>query len=63
MNIDVDKAIVEAVEETAMSRGQDITLANKILTWVGEIHSSNESLEDKNSVASRIESLLASTKE
>jgi hypothetical protein len=63
MNIDVDKAIVEAVEETVMSRGQDITLANKILTWVGEIHSSNESLEDKNSVASRIESLLASTKE
>jgi hypothetical protein len=63
MNIDVDKAIVEAVEETVLSRGQEITLANKILTWVGEIHSSNESLEDKNSVASRIESLLASTKE
>jgi len=63
MNIDVDKAIVEAIEETALSRGQEIALANKILTWVGEIHSSNESLEDKNSVASRIESLLASTKE
>jgi hypothetical protein len=63
MNIDVDKAIVEAVEETVLSRGQEISLANKILTWVGEIHSSNESLEDKNSVASRIESLLASTKE
>jgi hypothetical protein len=63
MNIDVDKAIVEAVEETVLSRGQEIALANKILTWVSEIHSSNESLEDKNSVASRIESLLASTKE
>jgi hypothetical protein len=63
MNIDVDKAIVEAVEETVLSRGQEISLANKILTWLGEIHSSNESLEDKNSVASRIESLLASTKE
>jgi hypothetical protein len=63
MNIDVDKAIVEAVEETVLSRGQEISLANKILTWVGEIHASNESLEDKNSVASRVESLLASTKE
>lgn len=63
MSSDVDKAIVEAVEETVLSRGQEIALANKILTWVGEIHSSNESLEDKNSVASRIDSLLSSTKE
>jgi hypothetical protein len=63
MNIEVDQAIVEAVEETVISRGQDAILAKKILTWVGEIHSSNESLQDKNSVASRIESLLSSTKE
>jgi hypothetical protein len=63
MNIDVDKAIVEAVEETVLSRGQDIALATKILVWVDEIHSSNESLEDRNSVANRIESLLSSTKE
>jgi hypothetical protein len=63
MSIDVDKAIVEAVEETVLSRGQHIDLATKILTWIGEIHSSNESLEDRNSVANRIESLLSSTKE
>jgi hypothetical protein len=63
MSTDVDKSIVEAVEETVMSRGQNNDLATKILTWVGEIHSSNESLEDKNSVANRIESLLSSTKE
>jgi hypothetical protein len=63
MSTDVDKSIVEAIEETVMSRGQNNDLATKILTWVGEIHSSNENLEDKNSVANRIESLLSSTKE
>ena len=61
MSTDVDKSIVEAVEETVMSRGQNNDLATKILTWDEEIHSSNESLEDKNSVANRIESLLSST--
>jgi len=63
MNSNVDKAIIESVEETVLSKQQEAALSAKILSWIDEVHSNNESLEDRNSVASRIESLLLSTKE
>lgn len=63
MNSNVDKAMIESVEETVLSKQQEASLAAKIISWIDEVHSNNESLEDKNAVASRIESLLASTKE
>ena len=63
MNFNVDKAIIESVEETVLSKQQEAALSAKILAWIDEVHSNNESLEDRNAVASRIESLLLSTKE
>lgn len=63
MNSNVDKAIIESVEETVLSKQQEASLSAKILAWIDEVHSNNESLEDRNAVASRIESLLLSTKE
>ena len=63
MNSNVDKAIIESVEETVLSKQQEAALSAKILAWIDEVHSNNESLEDRNAVASRIESLLLSTKE
>ena len=63
MNSNVDKAIIESVEETVLSKQQEAALSAKILAWIDEVHSNNESLVDRNAVASRIESLLLSTKE
>jgi hypothetical protein len=61
-NDNLDKSIIDSVNEIVKKNKQGDDLAAKILSWLDAVHSGKESIENKNAYMTRVEVLLDATK-
>jgi hypothetical protein len=55
----VDVAIQEAVRQAVAKKGQPEIIGDKLVKWLDEVISGNESMDSEESVYKRLDNLLA----
>ena len=63
MQLDLDRALLKAVESAVERRLESPELARRILLWLEALHMGSENLSDREAIIRRIEVLLESVKD
>jgi hypothetical protein len=58
--VNVDHAIQEAIKHSVHHQGQPASVSDKLVKWLDEVISGNESIDNEDAVYRRLDNLCAS---